>query len=94
MTSQRISEEKKRKRHRWLGWLSVAGSFVLVPVYIFYSHQRWIVVAFIIGIITGAEMVGNAAQPHQDSLTRQSRFFGVLYLACALFTYFFVIYKK
>jgi hypothetical protein len=91
MTSERISDEKKRKRHRWLGWGSILGSLVLVPVWVFYSHARWIIVAFIIGVITGIEMVGNAAQPQEESLVRQSRIFGVLYLACAIFTYFFVL---
>lgn len=91
MTCARIADEKKRNRHRWLGWASILGSFVLVPVWIYYSHARWIIVAFIIGIITGIEMVGNAARPSEESLMLQSRMFGVLYLACAVFTYFFVL---
>ena len=93
MTGQRIADAKKRNRHRLLGWVSLVGSFVLVPIYFFYSQQRWLVVAFLIGIITGVEMIVNARDPEQDSLVRQSRLFGVVYIACAVFTYFYVLYR-
>ena len=93
MTAGRIADEKKRGRHRLLGWISLAGSLVLIPVYSFYSQQRWLVVAFLIGIITGWEMIANAKHPDQDSLMRQSRLFGVVYIVCAIFTYFFVLYR-
>ncbi|MGH9524489.1 MAG: hypothetical protein ACRD3E_18355, partial [Terriglobales bacterium] len=66
MTSEKIADAKKRGRHRLLGWVSIAGSFVLVPVYIFYSQQRWIVVAFVIGILTGCEMILNARSPERE----------------------------
>ena len=94
LTSQRIADLKKRKRHRLLGWISLAGSLVLIPVYIFYSQQRWLVVAFVIGVITGIEMIVNAERPEEDSLLRQSVIFGVIYIACAVFTYFFVLYRR
>jgi hypothetical protein len=94
MTSQRISDAKNRNRHRLLGWISLVGSFVLVPIYFFYSQQRWLVVAFLIGIITGVEMIVNARDPEPDSLARQSRMFGVVYIVCAIFTYFYVLYRR
>lgn len=94
MTSERIADEKKRKRHRMLGWISLAGSLVLVPIYAFYSQQRWLVVAFIIGVLTGIEMLANANRPEPESLMRQSRIFGAAYIACAIFTYFFVLYRR
>jgi archaellum biogenesis protein FlaJ (TadC family) len=93
VTSERIADDKKRARHRMWGWVSIVGSAVLVPVYLFYSQRAWIVVAFIIGIITGVEMLGNAARPDEQSLTRQNRIFGMVYGACAVFTYFFAIRK-
>lgn len=94
MTAARIVEEKKRSRYRLLGWISLAGSFVLVPVYIFYSQQRWLVVAFLIGVITGIEMIANANRPEEDSLISQSRWFGIVYILCAVFTYFYVLYRR
>jgi hypothetical protein len=94
MTSERIADEKKRKRHRMLGWISLAGSLVLVPIYAFYSQQRWLVVAFIIGVLTGIEMLANANRPEPESLMRQSRIFGSAYIVCAIFTYFFVLYRR
>jgi phosphatidylserine synthase len=94
MTSERIADAKKRGRHRMLGWISVLGSFVLVPVYYFYSQQRWMIVAFVIGIITGFEMLANARSPEQESIRRQSIAFGVVYVVCCVFTYFFVLYRR
>ena len=94
MTAERLASEKKRRNYRILGWISFAGSFVLVPVYVFYSHARWLVVAFLIGIITGIEMVVNARRPDRDSLVGQSRMFGIAYVLCAIFTYWYVLYRR
>lgn len=91
LTSERFADPKKRSRNRWLAWASIVGSFVLIPVYLFYSHRRWLIVAFVVGMITGVEMLGNSARPEEESLTRQNRMFGVAYAACAIFTYFFAI---
>ncbi len=93
ITAERITDEKKRARHRMWGWISLAGSLVLIPVYIWWSQRQWIVVAFIIGIVTGIEMLGNAARPDKDSLRRQNVVFGLVYVACCVFTYFFAIHK-
>lgn len=94
MTSEKIADVKKRNRHRLLGWISIVGSLVLVPIYIFYSQQRWIIVAFLIGVITGFEMLANARNPEQESIRRQSIAFGVVYVVCCVFTYFFVLYRR
>ena len=94
MTSQRLATDRKRRHYRILGWISFFGSFVLVPVYLFYSQQRWLIVAFLIGIITGVEMVMNARNPDSNALVRQSRMFGVAYVLCAVFTYFYVLYQR
>ena len=93
ITSQKISEPKARARHRMWGWISLLGSAVLVPVYFFYSHQRWMIVAFFIGILTGLEMIGNAKSPEEQSLARQNRYFGFAYAAAAAATWFFLIRK-
>ncbi len=93
ITSQRIADEKHRARHRMWGWISLLGSFILVPVYFLYSRQRWMVAAFVIGILTGVEMIGNARSPEQDSLARQNRIFGVAYAIVAAGTWFYLIHK-
>ncbi len=93
MTAERLSDARKRNRYRMLGWISFAGSFVLIPVYLFYSQQRWLVVAFLIGIITGVEMIANARRSDRESLVGQSRTFGIVYVLCAIFTYFYVLYR-
>ncbi len=93
LTSERISDQRRRALHRKLGWLSFIGSFILIPAYFYFSHQRWMIVAFVIGIITGIEMIGNTASPEPDSLTRQNRYFGIAYAACAIGTYVFLLRK-
>lgn len=93
LTSERIRDEKKRARHRMWGWVSLLGSGVLIPVYFLYSRQRWMIVAFFIGILTGAEMIGNARSPEQESLTRQNLYFGFAYAVAAAATWFFLIRK-
>ncbi len=91
LTSEKIAEPSKRARHQRWGWISLLGSFILIPAYVFYSRQRWMIVAFFIGILTGIEMIGNAKSPQENSLTRQNRCFGVAYAAAAVATWFFLL---
>jgi hypothetical protein len=91
ITSERISDEKRRARHRMWGWVSLIGSGVLIPVYFLYSRQRWMMVAFFIGILTGVEMIANAKSPEPDSLARQNLYFGFAYALAAAATWFFLI---
>ncbi len=83
LVSERMLDEKRRARSRKMGWWSAIGSFVLVPVYIFYSHQAWLVMAFVVGVLTGVEMIENARRPEPAMLVRQNRIFGWLYAATA-----------
>ena len=78
-----MQDAKRRSRTRTLGFWSAAGSFVLLPVYLFYYHQAWLMMAFAVGVLTGVEMVGNARSPETASLTRQNRIFGWLYAVTA-----------
>jgi hypothetical protein len=93
LTSEKIADQGQRARHRMWGWISLLGSFFLIPVYFIYSRQRWMIVAFFIGIITGIEMIGNAQSPAAESLARQNRYFGIAYAAAAAATWFFLIRK-
>jgi hypothetical protein len=91
LTSRRIADERMRARHRMWGWISLVGSFILLPAYFFYSRQRWMIVALFIGVLTGVEMIGNTNSPEEGSLARQNRFFGVGYAVAAAATWFFLI---
>jgi hypothetical protein len=91
LTSQRIAGSRGRARHRMWGWISLVGSFILLPAYFFYSRQRWMIVALFIGVLTGAEMIGNANAPEEENLARQNRYFGVGYAIAAVATWFFLI---
>ncbi len=83
LVSERMQDQKRRSRSRVVGWWSVAGSLILLPVYVFYSHRAWILLALIVGVLTGAEMVGNSRQPDAESLVRQNRIFGLMYALTA-----------
>jgi hypothetical protein len=93
LISQRIADARMRARHRVWGWISLVGSFILLPAYFFYSRQRWMIVALFIGVLTGVEMISNASSPEEDSLVRQNRYFGVGYAVAAAATWFFLIRK-
>lgn len=93
ITSERIRDEGRRARHRMWGWVSLIGSGVLIPVYFLYSRQRWMIVAFFIGILTGVEMIGNAKSPEPESLARQNVYFGFAYALASAATWFFLIRK-
>jgi hypothetical protein len=93
LTSERMAGERKRARHRMWGWVSLIGSWVLIPAYLFYSRQGWMLAAFAIGILTGMEMIGNAKSPEEQSLARQNRYFGAAYAVAAAATWFFLIHQ-
>jgi hypothetical protein len=39
-------------------------------------------------------MIANTKTPDQDSLMRQNRMFGAVYILTAVFTYFYVLYRR
>ena len=93
ITSAKISDERKRRRHRMWGWISLASSVGFIPIYFFLWRQPWVVIAIVIGMLTGIEMVRNADSPTPDSLTRQNILFGAVYAVTCVVTYFILIRK-
>ncbi len=91
LVSERMQNLKRRSRSRLTGIFSVAGSLLLLPVYVFYYRRAWILLALIVGVLTGAEMVGNASRPEPDSLVRQNRIFGALYAVTAAGIIFWLV---
>ncbi len=84
LVSERLQDAKRRSRTRTMGLWSAIGSFMLLPVYIFFYREAWLVMAFVVGVLTGVEMVGNARRPEPESLVRQNRLFGWLYATTAV----------
>jgi len=92
ITSERMSKEKSRGRYRWMGWISVIIAIGMFAAYLaVWRHTRWLVLAAVIGVVSGAEMVGNANSPDKASLERQNVMFGVAYVFVAIATYFFLL---
>ena len=88
MTSARLSNAATRNRYRLIGFASVAVSLVAAIVYyILWRQQVWLGLAAVIGLLSGAEMVGNVASPETSSLEWQNLLFGILYAIAAVATY-------
>ena len=92
LTSERMANPKTRARYRWIGIASVVLSTgAAVAYFIFWRHQVWLGLAAVVGLLSGAEMMGNTSDPAPASLTRQNILFGVLYAAAAVATYFLLL---
>lgn len=92
ITNERMQKEKSRTRYRWMGWISILISVgMFVAYFAVWRHTRWLVLAAVIGIVSGAEMIGNANSPEKPSLERQNVMFGVVYVFVAIATYFFLL---
>lgn len=91
MTSERMDTDRKRRRYRRLGWGSVAFSLALGPVYVWFYPKTWLLVAMVIGTLTGIEMIGNANSCDPESLMRQNRIFGAIYAISAVSTYLILL---
>ena len=92
LTSERMAKPSSRKRYRFIGILSIVMSIMAAAVYlsIWRSHV-WLALAAAVGLISGAEMVGNTRHPEPSSLQRQNIAFGVLYAGAAVATYVFLL---
>lgn len=93
ITSEKIATDDKRAKHRRWGWTSLWSSLAFIPVYFFLWKQAWVIIAVVIGVLTGLEMIRNADSPEPESLTRQNVLFGAIYAATCVATYFILIRK-
>ena len=91
MTNEKMVIPEKRRRHRMWGWVSFWSSLGFIPIYIFLWKQNWVLIAVVIGVLTGLEMVRNAASFEIESLTTQNRIFGAIYALACVATYFILI---
>ena len=66
------------------------SSVATVPIrrdFFVWRHQPWLGLAAAIGLLSGAEMVGNTSSPEPSSLKVQNILFGVLYAVAAVATW-------
>ena len=92
LTGERMSNPSSRKRYRFIGILSVVMSIVAAAVYVvIWKSHVWLALAAAVGLISGAEMVGNTRYPEPSSLQRQNIAFGFLYAGAALATYLLLL---
>ena len=62
-----------------------------MPRLVTVTAAVWLALAAAVGLISGAEMVGNTRHPEPSSLQRQNIAFGVLYAGAAVATYVFLL---
>lgn len=92
ITNERMQKEKSRGRYRVMGWASVVIAVgMFIAYFAVWRHTRWLVLAAVIGVVSGAEMIGNANSFEKPSLERQNVMFGVVYVFVAIATYFFLL---
>jgi hypothetical protein len=88
LTSQRMANAKTRSRYFKIGVASVLASLAAAIAYFFvWRHQPWLGLAAAIGLLSGAEMVGNTSSPEPSRLKVQNILFGVLYAVAAVATW-------
>jgi hypothetical protein len=91
MNSAKLQPDKRRSRARWIGIAVVLGSLALIPLYIWFKRQAWIPLASVVGVLSGAEFISNAASPLAPSLLRQNRIYGALYVVATILVYVFTM---
>ena len=88
LTSERMATPRTRSRYFIIGLVSAAVSVVAAILYaILWRNQAWLVLAAAIGLLSGAEMVGNTKYFETSSLKSQNIVFGVLYAVAAVATW-------
>jgi len=88
ITSARLANPATRNRYRVIGIASIVVSIAAAIVYyMFWRQQAWLGLAAAIGVLSGAEMIGNTSSPEASSLERQNILLGILYAAAAVATY-------
>ena len=88
LTSERMAAPRTRSRYFKIGLVSAVTSIVAAVLYaILWRNQAWLVLAAAIGLLSGAEMVGNTRWFETSSLKSQNIVFGVLYAVAAVATW-------
>ena len=93
LTMDRLNDgERRRARYRLIGLISVCGSVVAAFLYfLVWKRQPWLGLAAVVGLLSGFEMVANAATKQIASLKSQNVIFGVCYAASAVVTWYVLL---
>src|SRR5689334_12555103 len=91
MNSAKLKADGRRNRARWIGIAVGVGSLALIPLYIWFKRQMWILLASGVGTLSGAEFISSAASPLEPSLVRQNRIYGALYVVATILVYLFTM---
>ncbi len=88
LTSERMAAPRTRSRYLKIGAVSGGTSILAAVLYaILWRNQAWLVLAAAIGLLSGAEMVGNTRWFEPSCLKSQNIVFGVLYAVAAVATW-------
>jgi hypothetical protein len=92
LTLERLTQPRRRSRHKTLGIISVGGSVVAAVLYFaIWRHSAWLGLGAVIGLFSGFEMVANAATQEVSTLKFQNIVFGLLYAATAVVTWYILL---
>jgi phosphatidylserine synthase len=90
LESERLQEERARKRRKWLGMAALCSPLILL--YKFWAPlSAWMWLAAVVGTISGVEQVTSAHWHEQRQLLLHTRVFGVLSAVTAVCIYAFFV---
>ena len=88
LTSERMAARRSRSRYFKIGLVSAVISILAAILYAaLWRHETWLLLAAVIGLVSGVEMVGNTRSFETSSLKFQNIVFGLLYAAAAVATW-------
>lgn len=94
LTWQRYEKASTRKRYLWLGLIYMGLALGLLPLYyLFWRHQRWVLLAFVYSVVSAGEFIWNARARSVERLTGQNRIFGGLYAMIAIATWLLLFHS-
>jgi hypothetical protein len=92
LTLDRLGDNRRRSRYKVIGLISVAGSVVAALLYfLVWKREAWLGLAAVVGLLSGFEMVANAATQQVSSLKSQNIIFGIFYAASAVATWYVLL---
>lgn len=94
VTWQRYERATTRRRYLVLGLVYMALALGLLPLYyLFWRHQRWVLLAFVYSVISAGEFIWNARAQSVEKLGGQNKIFGGLYAMIAIATWLLLFHS-
>jgi len=93
LQADKLRSERAQRNHRILGWITLAGS-PLILLYGVFGHLRiWMWLASIVGVISGADSLTAGWFLNRGRFVVHTVIFGLIGAVAAVLIYFFFLHK-